>query len=40
MGFEEVDAGALSAEIGFETDEDEGSCGAEVEDFGIPLGSD
>lgn len=38
MGLEEVDAGAFGAEVGFETDEDEGGVGAEVEDFGVPLG--
>lgn len=37
LRFEEVDAGSLCSEVGFETDEDEGSCRAEVEDFGVPL---
>ena len=37
LGFEEVDAGAFGAEVGFEADEDEGGGGAKVEDFGIPL---
>ena len=39
LGFEEVDTGALRSKIGFETDEDERGCGAEVEDFRIPLQS-
>lgn len=39
MGLEEVDACALGAEVGFESDEDEGGVGAEVEDFGVPLGA-
>ena len=37
LGLEEIDAGALVAEIGLETDEDDGCCWAEVEDFRIPL---
>ncbi len=37
MGFEEVNADAFGAEVGFEADEDEGGRGAEVEDFGVPL---
>ena len=37
LGLEQVDTLAFRAQIGFETDEDEGCCGAEVEDFGIPL---
>ena len=38
LGLEEVDAGALGAEVGLETDEHEGGVGAEMEDFGVPLG--
>jgi len=34
---EKLDAGTLSTEIGFEADEDERCCRAEVEDFRIPL---
>ena len=37
LGLEELDACALVAEIGLETDEDEWSRGTEMEDFGIPL---
>ena len=37
LGFEEVDAGALGAQVGFEANEDERGCGAEMENFGIPL---
>jgi hypothetical protein len=37
LGFEEIDAGFLVAEVGFQTAEDDGCCGAEVEDFGVPL---
>jgi hypothetical protein len=37
LGLEELDAVALGAEIGFEAHEDDGGCGAEVEDFGVPL---
>lgn len=37
LGLEEVDAGALGAQVGLETDEDEGGVGAEMEDFGVPL---
>ena len=39
LRFEEVDAGALRTEIGFEPDEDDGCGGAEVEDFRVPLRS-
>ncbi len=38
LGFEQVDAGFLVAEVGFQTAEDDGRCGAKVEDFGVPLG--
>ena len=37
LGFEEIDAGAFGAEVGFQANEDEGRGGAEVEDFGVPL---
>jgi hypothetical protein len=37
LGFEEIDASFLVAEVGFETAEDDGSCGTEMEDFGVPL---
>ena len=37
LSLEEVDAGAFSAEIGFEPNEDKGGGGAEMEDFWIPL---
>lgn len=37
LDFEEVDAGAVVAQVGFEANEDERGCGAEMEDFGIPL---
>lgn len=37
LGLEQVDAGALGAEVGFEADEHEGCVRAEVEDFGVPL---
>ena len=37
LGFEEFDAGALGAQIGFEANEDERRCGAEMKNFGIPL---
>ncbi len=30
LGFQQVDAGAFGAEVGFQADEDEGGCGAEV----------
>ena len=40
LAFEEVDAGALGAQVGFEANEDERGCGAEMEDFGIPLWMD
>jgi hypothetical protein len=38
LGFEEVDARSLAAEVGFQADEDERGGGAEMEDFWIPLG--
>jgi hypothetical protein len=34
---EELDACAFVAKIGFETDEDEGRCWTEMEDFWVPL---
>lgn len=37
LGLEEVDTGALGAEIGLETNEHEGGVWAEMEDFGVPL---
>jgi hypothetical protein len=37
LGFEEVDAGAFGTEVGFEPNENEGRCGAEVENFRVPL---
>lgn len=37
LRLEEVDAGALGAEVGLETDEHEGGVRAEMEDFGVPL---
>ncbi len=37
LGLEEVYAGSFCSEVGFETNEDERGCGAEVEDFGVPL---
>jgi len=37
LGFEELDAVAFVAEVGFEGAEDYWGCGAEVEDFGVPL---
>jgi hypothetical protein len=37
LGLEELDACAFVAEIGFETDEDEGGCWTEMEDFWVPL---
>lgn len=37
LGLEEVDAGALVTEIRLETEQDDGSGGAEMEDFGVPL---
>ena len=38
LGLEQVDAGAFGAEVGFQAHEDEGRGGAEVQDFGVPLG--
>lgn len=38
LGFEEVDAGALVAEVGLQANEDQGGRWAEVEDFRVPLG--
>jgi hypothetical protein len=38
LSSEEVDAGALVAQVGLEAEEDDGSGWAEMEDFGIPLG--
>ena len=38
LGLEEIDAGALVAQVGLETKEDDRGGGAEMEDFGIPLG--
>lgn len=38
MSSEEVDASTLVAQVGLETKEDDGGGGAEMEDFGIPLG--
>jgi hypothetical protein len=37
LGLEELDACAFVAEVGFETDEDEGGCWTEMEDFRVPL---
>ena len=37
MGFEEIDADALGAEVRFEADENERGRRAEVEDFRVPL---
>ena len=37
LGFEQVDAGAIVAQVGFQANEDERGCGAEMENFGIPL---
>jgi hypothetical protein len=37
LGFEELDAGSLSSEVGFEAHEDERGIGAEMGDFRIPL---
>lgn len=37
LSFEEINAGALVAEIGFEADKDQRSCWAKVKDFWIPL---
>ena len=37
LGFEKIDAGTFGAKVGFEADEDEGCCRAEVEDFRVPL---
>ena len=37
LGLEHVDAGLLVTEVGLEADEDKGSVGAEVKDFGVPL---
>lgn len=37
MSLQEVDAGPFRSQIGFEPDEDERGCWAEVEDFGVPL---
>lgn len=39
LGAKELDAGTLCAQVGFEAYEDQGSVGAEVQDFRIPLGS-
>lgn len=38
LSSEEVDASTLVAQVGLETKEDDGGGGAEMEDFGIPLG--
>lgn len=40
LRLEHVDACPLVAEVGLETDEDEGRVGAEVKDFGVPLRQD
>lgn len=37
LGLEELNACAFVAEVGFETDEDEGCRWTEMEDFGVPL---
>ena len=37
LGLEELDAGFFVAEVGFEAEKHDGGCGAEVEDFGVPL---
>ena len=37
LRLEEVDARPFRAEVGFKPDEDQGSRGAEVQHFGIPL---
>ena len=37
LRFEELDAGSLVAQVGFQAAEDDGSCWAEVQDLGIPL---
>ena len=37
LRFEKVDACAFRSKVRFETDEDERSVGAEMEDFGVPL---
>lgn len=37
LGLEEVDTGALVAQVGLEAEEDDGGGGAEMEDFGVPL---
>jgi hypothetical protein len=39
LGPEEVDAGALVAQVGLETKEDDGSGRAEMKDFRVPLGT-
>jgi hypothetical protein len=38
LGFEEIDARSLAAEVGFQANEDERGDGTEMEDFWIPLG--
>jgi hypothetical protein len=38
LSSEKVDAGTLVAQVGLETEEDDGRGWAEVEDFRIPLG--
>ena len=39
LSLEDVDTGAFGAKIGFQSNEDEGRCRAEMQDFGIPLKS-
>jgi hypothetical protein len=39
LSSEEVDAGALVAQVGLETQEDNGGGWAEMEDFRVPLGT-
>jgi hypothetical protein len=37
LGFKKVDACGVATEVGFQTTQDNWSCGTKMEDFGIPL---